>query len=132
LLLKGKPDTLGIWVKGNSGWGQVFFEIEDAKGNRMISCGTTAHKADVFDYDGRMSVNFDGWCFLSFPLADKSPIPDLSTGSVSNLWERSNKSLVYPVKITGIGFSLPQQAIHLTEMRPVKQVLRFKEILTAE
>lgn len=135
--LPDKPDTLGIWVKGNSGWGQVFFETVDARGVRRISCGTTVHNIDVFDYDGRMSINFDGWNFLSLPITKESPIPELSTGSVENLWESSEKYLpdqqkpvTYPVKLTGIAFSLPPQAIRLTEMFPIKQVLRFKEIAT--
>ena len=133
--LAGDPRTLGVWVKGNSGWGQVYFEVEDAKGTRRISCGTTVHNADVFDYDGRMSINFDGWCFLSFPVTRDSPIPDLSTGSVVNLWESSQtyqpdrqSPFTYPIKLIGIAFSLPPQAIHLSRMRPIRQVLRFKEI----
>lgn len=127
--LPGEPATLGVWVKGNSGWGQAHFVIEDAAGVRRISCGTVVHDADVFDYDGRVSIDFDGWCFLSFPMTDASPIPDLSTGSVGNLWEASNRSkpVTYPVKLVGVALSLPQQALHLTEMRPVKQVVRIKE-----
>ncbi|MCK5806435.1 MAG: hypothetical protein KAI66_26620, partial [Lentisphaeria bacterium] len=32
ITLAGQPTTLGVWVKGNSGWGQVYWEIEDAAG----------------------------------------------------------------------------------------------------
>lgn len=130
ITLEGKPTTLGIWVKGNSGWGQVYWEIEDAAGVRRVSCGTIVHDADVFDYDGRVSINFDGWAFLHFPITGQSPIPDLSTGSVANLWEPSDreKPVTYPIKLTGVAFSLPQQALHLTEMVPIKQVLRFRDV----
>ncbi len=128
--LPGRPTTLGVWVKGNSGWGQVYWEIEDAAGVRRVSCGTVVHDADVFDYDGRVSVDFDGWAFLSFPITDASPIPDLSTGAVGNLWEATDRSkaVTYPIKLTGVAFSLPQQALHLTEMTPVRQVLRFRDV----
>ncbi|MCE5237383.1 hypothetical protein LLH23_02710 [bacterium] len=128
--LPGRPTTLGVWVKGNSGWGQVYWEIEDAAGVRRVSCGTVVHDADVFDYDGRVSVDFDGWAFLSFPITDASPIPDLSTGAVGNLWEATDrpKAVTYPIKLTGVAFSLPQQALHLTEMTPVRQVLRFRDV----
>ena len=128
--LPGEPTTVGLWVKGNSGWGRVFWETEDAAGVRRISCGTPVHNADVHDYDGRVSVNFDGWHFLSFPITDKSPIPDLSTGSVPNLWHatEADKAVSYPLKVTGIAVSLPPQALHLTEMERVRQVLRFRDV----
>ncbi len=128
--LAGEPTTLGLWVKGNSGWGQVYWELEDANGVRRISCGTAEHNADVHDYDGRVSINFDGWNFLQFPVNAKSPIPDLSTGSVSNLWESADrsKSLAYPIKVTSIAVSLPPQALYLTEMNRIKQVLRFRDL----
>ncbi len=133
----GRPDTMGVWVKGNSGWGQVYFEIEDAGGVRRISCGTPVHNADVFDYDGRMSINFDGWHFLSFPVTGESPIPDLSTGSVANLWHSRGAPLdregvseepVYPVKVTGVAVSLPPRALYLSEMNRISQVLRFRDL----
>jgi len=128
--LPGEPTTVGVWVKGNSGWGQVYWEIKDAGGVRRISCGVTVHDADVFDYDGRAAINYDGWAFLHFPITEASPIPDLSTGSVANLWESSerDKPVAYPITITGVAFSLPRQALHLTEMTPIRQVLRFKDL----
>src|SRR5690606_21079562 len=30
--LAGQPAALGVWVKGNSNWGRVMFEIRDAEG----------------------------------------------------------------------------------------------------
>ncbi|MBT3378614.1 MAG: hypothetical protein HN742_15970 [Lentisphaerae bacterium] len=132
--LAGEPTTLGVWVKGNSGWGQIYWEITDAAGVRRISCGTTQHDADVFDYDGRVAVNFDGWAFLSFPITAASSIPDLSTGCVANLWESSDRSkpVTYPITLTGVAVSLPQQALHLTEMIPIKQLLRFRDLSAGE
>lgn len=81
----------------------------------------------MFDYDGRVALNFDGWAFLSFPITDRSPIPDLSTGAVSNLWQATDRSkaVTYPVTLTGVAFSLPPQALHLTEMTPLRQVIRL-------
>lgn len=130
IVLQGRPTTLGVWVKGNSGWGQVYWEIQDGAGVRRVSCGTIVHDADVFDYDGRVSINFDGWCFLHFPITDDSPIPDLSTGSVANLWESSDRgtAVTYPITITGVAFALPQPALHLTEMVLIRQVIRFRDL----
>ena len=130
--------TLGLWVKGNSGWGYVYWEVEDAKGVRRVSCGTTVHGGDVFDYDAQLcTINFDGWNFLRMPITDKSPVPDLSTGSVPNLWQCKDASVrlsppVYPLKVTGIVVSLPPKAMYLTEMRPIKQVIRLKNLSAYE
>jgi len=137
--LAGKPSSVGMWVKGNSGWGQVYWVIEDARGQRRISCGTRIHRADVFDYDGRVSISFDGWNFLSMPITDKSSIPDLSTGSVDNLWEfgevnadetlrRGGAALQYPIKLVGIAFAAQSRPLFLTERREHKQIVRFKDL----
>jgi len=128
--VEGEPTTLGLWVKGNSGWGEVYWEIEDAKGVRRLSCGTAEHGTSVFDYDGQLAtVNFDGWNFLRMPITEKSPVPDLSTGSVNNLWQKStNAAVAYPIKVTGVAVSLPPRALHLTEMRPIRQVIRLKDL----
>jgi hypothetical protein len=133
LVLAGEPTTLGLWVKGNSGWGQVFWEIEDAKGIRRISCGTTVHGGEVMDYDGSVSITFDGWCFLQMPITPKSPLPDRDTGAVQNRWNVAGEpALTYPLKLTGIAVSVPQRALHLTEMIPLRQVLRFRDVSAYE
>ncbi|NLF68454.1 MAG: hypothetical protein GX575_05285 [Candidatus Anammoximicrobium sp.] len=38
--LAGKPNSLGLWVKGNSGWGQVYWVLEDARGQLRITVCT--------------------------------------------------------------------------------------------
>ena len=139
LTLAGRPHSLGIWVKGNSGWGQVYGVLEDAHGKRRISCGTRIHRADVFDYDGRVSISFDGWNFLSLPITDKSSIPELSTGSVDNLWEfgevtedeairRPAEALAYPLKLVGVAFAAQSRPLFLTERQEHKQRVRFKDV----
>jgi hypothetical protein len=141
IALDGSPQSLGIWVKGNSGWGQVFWVIEDARGRRRISCGTRVHKADVFDYDGRVSIAFDGWNFLSMPITDKSSIPDLSTGSVDNLWEygevtpdeairRPAGAIAYPIKLVGVALAAQSRPLFLTQRQPHKQIIRLKDVST--
>jgi hypothetical protein len=128
--LEGEPTTLGLWVKGNSGWGEVYWEIEDANGVRRLSCGTTAHGTSCFDYDAHLAtINFDGWNLLRMPVTERSPIRDLSTGSVANLWQAERPGPVaYPIRLTGVAVSLPPRALYLTEMEPLRQVLRMKEV----
>ncbi|NLX97116.1 MAG: hypothetical protein GXY83_13160 [Rhodopirellula sp.] len=141
--LDGRPNSLGIWVKGNSGWGQVYWIIEGADGQRRISCGTRVHRADVFDYEGRVSISFDGWNFLSMPITDQSSIPDTSTGSVDNLWEygevahdeklkRGSGVLAYPIKLVGVAFAAQSRPLFLTERRQHKQIIRFKDVSAFE
>src|ERR1019366_6975906 len=43
LPIPGKPHAVGVWVKGDGSWGRIFWEIEDAKGERWRSSK---------DYDG--------------------------------------------------------------------------------
>ncbi|NLF60455.1 MAG: hypothetical protein GX574_04820 [Lentisphaerae bacterium] len=137
--LSGEPHSLGMFVKGNSGWGQVYWIIEDAAGQRRVSCGTRIHNADVFDYSGRVSLCFDGWNFVSLPITGQSSILDLSTGTVANLWEygsvaadgtfkRGSDSLQWPLKLVGIGFAAQSRPLFLTERRPHRQIVRFSAV----
>ncbi len=139
VVLPGKANTVGIWIKGNSGWGQIFWEIEDAQGRRGISCGTPVHNADVFDYDGRVSICFDGWNFISMPVTAKSAIPDLSTGSIYNLWnygtawdeddlKEEADELTYPLKLKGVAFAAQSRPLFLNERAPHQQVIRLKDV----
>jgi 4-hydroxy-2-oxoheptanedioate aldolase len=61
--IRGEPHTLGLWVKGNSSWGKVMFESEDAKGGNRRT-----HANQYHDWRGELSINFDGWHFIQFPL----------------------------------------------------------------
>jgi len=139
ITLAGRPNSFGIWVHGNSGWGQIYWVLEDASGKRRISCGTRIHRADVFDYDGRVSVSFDGWNFLSMPITSKSSIPEISTGSVDNLWEfgevtedegirRPAQTITYPIKLVGVAFAAQSRPLFLTERHEHRQIIRFKDV----
>ncbi|MCX7012525.1 MAG: hypothetical protein NTW86_08185 [Candidatus Sumerlaeota bacterium] len=35
----GTPTEIGVWVNGNSSWGRVIFELQDASGQRWMSIG---------------------------------------------------------------------------------------------
>jgi hypothetical protein len=41
----GPYEHAGIWLKGNSGWGEVMWEIEDAKGGKWLSQSVTRTSA---------------------------------------------------------------------------------------
>ncbi len=113
-------------MKGNSGWGQVFWELEDADGKKLVSSGLGPH-GNVMDYEGRISINFDGWAFLSMPVTKRSPIRDLSTGDIANIWS-GMRSPKQPVKLRGIVFCAPAHPLYITDYRTCRQSIRVKDV----
>ena len=74
--LAGDPELIGVWVKGNSSWGQVHFEIEDAEGE--VFKGQSTGKCwccDIYDWPGNTAVNFDGWSYVYTCLRETDLIP---------------------------------------------------------
>jgi hypothetical protein len=129
--VEGTPTTLGVWVKGNGGWGQLMWEFEDAQGERWLSCGTGGYGCDVYDWPKQASINFDGWNFVQFPITQASPVRLPNPGEVAEQWRSSgggNGRIDYPVKLTGVVVSMTRQALNLTEMKPVRTVIRLKDL----
>jgi len=125
----GEPTTLGLWVKGNSGWGRPMWEFEDAEGERWLSCGTDGWGCDILDWPGEISVNFDGWCFLRFPVTKLSPARIINPGGLAAQWvSRGNKKVDYPIRLTGLAVEMTRKALDLTELVPVTPVLRLKDL----
>ncbi|GEM_PF-1196940 len=125
--ISGNLNTVGMWVKGNSGWGEVYWEIEDVRGNRRISSSTKSYGQNLADYTGRVSLDYNGWCFLSMPVTSDSKLRDLSTGSVKNIWVGNTNDPVMPCKLTGIVFCAPVKPIFLNTAKTVPQTIRIKD-----
>ncbi len=126
--LPGTPTTVALRVKGNSSWGKVFWEIEDAEGERWISAGTGGYGSDVYDWPEHAGLNFDGWNFLQFPITARSPIDVQSPGQNAFQWQHNgtgNRKIDYPIKLIAIGISMPHQAVNLIKMEPVKTSIRL-------
>ena len=120
--LKGEPSTIGVWVKGNSSWGRIKFEFEDAQGEKFFSSGRFS------DRPGLLALDFDGWCFVSFPINGKSKINAFNPEDVSKQWVSNDDGKIqYPIKLTGISVHFPRKAINLNEMEPVKTTIRLKD-----
>ncbi len=131
LQVPGKPTTIGVWVKGNSSWGKIFWEIEDAEGEKWLSVGTGGYGCDVYDWPEVAGINFDDWCFLQFPITNSSPVKVPSPGENAYQWQhdgRGNRRIDYPVKVTGLAVSLPRQTVYLCEMVPVKLSIRLRNL----
>ena len=124
--IPGKPHTVGIWVRGDSSGGLIFWEIEDAKGERWRSSGGY----DGGDWGNHSAIEFDGWCFVTFPLTNDSPIKHIEPSSGIGQWqhEKGNGVLDYPLKLTGLFIETHRQSLDLTKMTLVKNTLRFKEV----
>lgn len=55
-----------------------------------------------------------------------------STHSLGNEWVGYPAKLQYPLKLTAFGVDVPPKALILTRRVPVKQILRIRDIGTAE
>jgi hypothetical protein len=95
--------NVGVWIKGNGSWGEV-----DVMGKTMP--WTTNHNLDA-KWRGDLTVNFDGWNFLSFPDATAS-------GEAK------------PNAVTGLRITLPRTTLVGTEMVAVPSLkFRIKSIV---
>ncbi len=72
IAIPGKASALGIYVKGNSSWGRVIYQLRDAKGEIWTATGTK-DEWNCDDTHGWSSVNFDGWRYVRFPLPGTHP-----------------------------------------------------------
>ena len=82
--LPGAPSHLGLWVKGDSGWGRVIYILRDAQGERWLSIGTK----DDYNCDDVHSWSrfcFDGWRYLRFELPGHTG-PDLYRKAGTTWW----------------------------------------------
>ena len=118
----GKPDTIGVWVKGDSGWGKVIFEIQDADGTRWRTEGA------YHDWPGRLAINGDGWMFVSFPIDGSSTEKIRSAG---RRWAGGSE-IKFPIKVVGISAVMNRTALDLTEMKGVRAELRFRDLGVAQ
>lgn len=126
--IPGEPHSVGLWVKGDSSWGRVFWEITDAKGERWRSNGGY----DGGDWSNASSIDFDGWCFMPFPLTDDSPYKQIEPGFGKGQWKPTggdgNGRLDPPLKLTALHIETHRQSVNLTKMEPVKRTLRIRDV----
>ena len=119
VVLDGKADTIGLWVKGNSSTGRVYFDIRDALGRRFYSTS----QFWCYDWCGKMQLNYDGWRFISFPLTEASPVHIQTHANDLNNWHMPGPGKwsppVPPVSLLGIGFAWDDTIVHVNAKHPV-------------
>ena len=119
-LVPGEPHTLGMWVKGNSSWGKVVFEFQDAAANVWRTHGNEWH-----DWPGELSIDFDGWHFIQFPIDTQSPIIYSSPGGRCQRVKGNGPRVTYPISLTRLYVVMNRKALDPTEMQPVTPVIRI-------
>lgn len=118
--LPGTPHTVGLWVRGNSSWGKIVFEFEDAAG-----CVWRTHAREWHDWQGELSINFDGWQFIQFPLDERSPVVYSSPGGRCQRIKGGNASVTHPVRFTKFHVIMNRKALDPTEFQVVSPVIRL-------
>lgn len=83
IAIPGKASALGIYLKGNSSWGRVIYQLRDAKGEIWTSSGTK-DDWNCDDTHGWSFVNFEGWRYVRFPLPGTYPYD--STRELETTW----------------------------------------------
>lgn len=143
--IPGVPKEVGLMVNGNSGWGRIIFELQDASGQRWISIGCpmkstpTRWMADWLpqeqlnrladmkiadwntnDSEGRSAINFDGWRYLSFPLPGQYPGPEQFHWPRNCYWKYDKDGKVhYPLTFTKLIVELREKVVYIREFKPV-------------
>jgi len=139
----GKPTEIGLWVNGNSSWGRVIFELEDASGQRWISIGAQAKDQpgrwmqdwlpkemleqfkvpaqndwNTNDVYGVSRINFEGWRYLGFPLPGNYP-GERYGWPINSQWRSDKDGIVhYPLTFKKLIIELPEKTLHIKTYAP--------------
>ena len=119
--------SIGLWMKGNSGWGEIYFVLRDAKGRRTVSCETGMQGKQ--DHTARMVACYSGWDFCTFPVLQSSSVPELSSGLVSWSWT-GGSPVKFPVTVEGVVFQARSRPLFLSETAkaPYRQAIRIRDV----
>ena len=136
-LIPGTEDpataALGIWVRGNSNWAQLRFEIEDAEGEVFKGITTGGWGCDIYDWPGNMAVNFDGaWTVLAHPLRLTKLFNDHSPGPVSEQWVSSgngNRRIDLPVKLRAITVGMNRTGANIRGFDKIDPSILIKGVM---
>ncbi|NBV23869.1 MAG: hypothetical protein EBS05_18360 [Proteobacteria bacterium] len=157
--LTGRPTSIAIQIKGNSGWGRIIFELRDASGQAWRSIGAPQrgelspwlldwmpkdmqqqNAADkqlnkIADWNtddvfGKSRINFDGWKYIDYPLPGHFP-GDMTVWPGNSQWKfDKDGSVHYPLTLTGITVEIPEKVLKLHQFEPVPDAsIQFGEIL---
>jgi len=126
--IPGRPRAIGVWVKGNSCWGRVMWEFEDARGEKFFSISAGEGGWMVGDWKARTYVNFDGWNYLQVKLL--TWYDSGFYGPERCDWRFTAEGRVdFPVRVTRIVVELRDKVVHLTDLVPVPDpAIRLRDL----
>ena len=68
----------------------------------------------------QFALDFDGWCFVTFPLTKESPARHIEPGAGIGQWQSKTGGVpAYPLKLVGLYVQTHRQSPDLTQMRSV-------------
>jgi len=117
--LAGEPRKLGLWVKGNSGWGRVLFELIDAEGERWISIGAP-RMYNVEDTWTESHINFDGWRWVEIGLCGTFDGEYHLPRHANWKHDGGDGKVQYPVKLNRLILELRDKVVHVNELIPLE------------
>lgn len=119
--IPGKASALGVYIKGNSSWGRIAYQLRDAKGEIWTSTGTK----DDWNCDDTHAwsyVNFEGWRYVRFPLPGTHPYD--SARELETTWwgSRGGDGVVdLPLAVEKIFVEARNEVPYLGEMKQVPE-----------
>jgi len=128
----GQPTSVGLWVKGNSCWGRIFWEFQDSRGETFFSLGAPCDGWSVGDWKCRTFINFDGWNYLSVPLPFR--YESGFYGPPEHHWTHTGGDGIvdYPIRFTRLGIELREKVVHLTDAVEVPdKSIRIRDLSVA-
>ena len=130
-------DSIGVWVKGNSSWGQVRFTIVDRDGEEFVNY-SHATLWDTLDWQGLLCVNFDGWAFVNCRFAGGLKY-DAKTGLTNAPWNRekwggktSNGQIDFPIKLKALTVGMNRTKLDLVDFKPTVPTIRLGAVRVTE
>ena len=129
-IVPGKPAILGVWVKGNSNWGKIRFEIEDAQGE-IFKNTTIDWGCDCQDWPANLAVNFDGWGYVYCALAENSFFTEHGPGTVGSDWASmgpGDRKIDFPIKVRAITVPMNRTKLDLLDFKPSAPAIRLCDL----
>ena len=130
--IPGTPSVIGVWVKGNSSWGQIRFEIEDANGEVFKNLSTgRSWGCDVMDWPGNLCIDFDGWGYVYQSLVPNKFVNDHSPGPYSDQWVsegHGDKKIQFPIKVRAITVGMYRYKLDLLDFKATAPAIRLRDV----
>lgn len=140
--IPGRPKAVGVWVKGNSNFGAIRFEVTDAKGHAYANC-RISHEWNPFDWAGTQCVDFDGWALVTSNFYNGRFHYDERFGLIGNAtdwpWRdlkdwawATPKTFHYPLRLTAVSVEYNPEKISLNEFQKTAPELLLGDVVGIE